>query len=150
MSSFLTAALAGFAAGALGAMGLGGGAVLLLCLALTGTDQLTAQGINLIFFLPVAALSLFLHRKNGLVFLPAALPMAAGGLLGLLCGVPLAGRLPARTLSRILGALTALIAVREIYSACQLFRQNGPAILRKSSRSSAPLHKPPRSGKNSL
>ena len=66
------AALAGFAAGALGAMGLGGGGVLLLYLALTGTGQLAAQGVNLTFFLPIAALSLVLHRKNGLVELSAA------------------------------------------------------------------------------
>ena len=40
----LAAALAGFAAGALGAMGLGGGGVLLLYLALTGTGQLAEIG----------------------------------------------------------------------------------------------------------
>ena len=87
----LAAALAGFAAGALGAMGLGGGGVLLLYLALTGTGQLAAQGVNLTFFLPIAALSLVLHRKNGLVDLPAALPVAGGGVLGLLGGSPWPG-----------------------------------------------------------
>ena len=47
---------AGFAAGALGAMGLGGGSVLILYLTLcAGLPQLQAQGINLTFFLPCAA-----------------------------------------------------------------------------------------------
>ena len=60
-------AVAGFAAGVAAAMGLGGGFVLLVALTLTGTAQREAQWINLVFFLPVAALALFLHRKNGLL-----------------------------------------------------------------------------------
>ena len=140
MPSFITDTLAGLAAGVLGAMGLGGGAVLLLFLTLSGVDQLSAQGINLTFFLPVAALGLLLHRKNGLVRLPAALPMAAGGAAGLLAGVALAGYLSAPALARAFALLTAFIALREARDALRLFRQNGPAL----------LHKPPKSGKNSL
>ena len=122
----LAAALAGFAAGALGAMGLGGGGVLLLYLALTGTGQLAAQGINLTFFLPIAALSLVLHRKNGLVELSAAQPVAGGGVL------------------------VALTALREARSALRLFRRDGFSLLRKSPPGHPPLHKPPPRGKNSL
>ena len=121
----LAAALAGFAAGTLGAMGLGGGGVLLLYLALTGTGQLAAQGVNLTFFLPIAALSLVLHRKNGLVELPAALPGAGGGVRGRLGGIALAGRLPGEHLSRIFGVLVALTALREARSALRLFRRDG-------------------------
>ena len=146
----LAAALAGFAAGALGAMGLGGGGVLLLYLALTGTGQLAAQGINLTFFLPIAALSLVLHRKNGLVEFSAALPVAGGGVLGLLGGIALAGRLPGEHLSRIFGVLVALTARREARSALRLFRRDGCSRLRHSPRGHPPLHKPPPRGKNSL
>ena len=39
---------------------------LLLCMTLfLGVDQAEAQGINLLFFLPTAGLSLLYHRKNG-------------------------------------------------------------------------------------
>ena len=44
--------IAGLLSGIIGAMGLGGGAVLLIYLSLIkGTDQLKAQGINLLFFI---------------------------------------------------------------------------------------------------
>ena len=60
--------LIGFLAGFAGGLGVGGGGILLLYLtAFTETNQLSAQGINLVFFLPTAAAALFLHFKNGFV-----------------------------------------------------------------------------------
>ena len=48
----ISALLAGLFSGILGSMGLGGGAVLVIYLSLfTNTKQLSAQGINLIFFI---------------------------------------------------------------------------------------------------
>lgn len=123
MESWLGAALAGAAAGALGAMGLGGGGVLLLWLALSGVEQLAAQGINLTFFLPVGAVGVWMHWRAGLIQPRAALPMAAGGLIGLAAGVALAGRLPGALLSKLFGALVAALAVREGAGAARLFRE---------------------------
>ena len=108
MPGWMGAVLAGAAAGALGAMGLGGGGVLLLWLAFSGMDQLAAQGVNLFFILPVGVAGLWLHRKNGLVAWRAALPMGVGGLAGLGAGVALAGRLPGTALSKLLGLLLAV------------------------------------------
>lgn len=132
MPDWLGTALAGAAAGMLGAMGLGGGGVLLLWLALSGVDQLAAQGINLVFILPVGAVGLWLHRKSGLVDWRAALPMGLGGLLGLGLGVALAGCLPGKALSRLFGLLIGAAAVREGWTAFRLFRGRD----RKSSRDS--------------
>lgn len=123
MQGWLGMTLAGFFAGALGAMGLGGGGVLLLWLALSGVEQLAAQGINLVFILPVGAVGLWLHRKNGLVAWRAALPMGLGGLLGLVVGVAVAGRLPGKALSRLFGLLIGAAAVREGWTAVTLFRR---------------------------
>ena len=54
--------LIGFLAGFAGGLGVGGGGILLLYLtAFTETSQLSAQGINLLFFLPVAFSALFAH-----------------------------------------------------------------------------------------
>lgn len=130
----LISTLVAAAAGALGAMGLGGGGVLLLWLALTGTDQLAAQGLNLAFILPVGLLGLWSHRKNGLVDFRTALPMVAGGLLGLGAGVFLAGRLGSLLLSRLFGGLVGIIALRELWSAWRLFREKGWGLLSKSSQ----------------
>lgn len=57
--------IAGFLSGMLGAMGLGGGSVLILYLTLwAGVEQLQAQGINLTFFLPCAATAILLHSRK--------------------------------------------------------------------------------------
>ena len=48
----ISALLAGLFSGILGSMGLGGGGILIIYLSLfTATEQLKAQGINLIFFI---------------------------------------------------------------------------------------------------
>ena len=59
---FLTATLTGILSG----WGVGGGTLLLLCMTLfLGVEHRMAQSINLLFFLPAAAMSLYFHRKNG-------------------------------------------------------------------------------------
>ena len=66
MTDWLLPALAGFGAGILSAWGVGGGTLLLLLMTLfLGVDQTQAQGINLLYFLPTAGMSLLEHRKNG-------------------------------------------------------------------------------------
>ena len=78
--SVLLPFLCGLGAGILSGWGVGGGTLLLLVMTLfLGVDQQTAQGINLLFFLPTAASALICHRKNGLLDGPtlrAALPAA--------------------------------------------------------------------------
>lgn len=79
--------LCGLGASVLSAWGVGGGTLLLLIMTLLlGVDQRTAQGINLLFFLPAAASALLCHRKNGYLDRPtlrAAIPPAAAfALLG--------------------------------------------------------------------
>lgn len=59
---------AGFGAGILSAWGVGGGTLLLLIMTLfLGVEQRTAQGINLLYFLPTAGAGLLFHRKSGLL-----------------------------------------------------------------------------------
>lgn len=79
--------LCGAACGTLSAWGVGGGTLLLLVMTLLlGVDQRTAQGINLLFFLPTAASALLCHRRGGYLdrrtlrcAVPAAVLAAAGG-----------------------------------------------------------------------
>lgn len=52
--------------GILSGWGVGGGTMLLLCMTLIlGVEHRTAQAVNLLFFLPTAAVSVFFHRKKG-------------------------------------------------------------------------------------
>lgn len=66
--SFIFYLLAGFVSGLLGGMGMGGGTVLIPVLTLFfGVEQHIAQATNLIAFLPMAAFSLNVHKKKGLL-----------------------------------------------------------------------------------
>ena len=69
------------------AWGVGGGTLLLLVMTLfLGVDHRTAQGINLLFFLPTAASALFCHARNDCLDKPClknAVPFAvAAALIG--------------------------------------------------------------------
>lgn len=79
--------LCGLGAGTVSAWGVGGGTLLLLVMTLfLNVDQRTAQGINLLFFLPTAASALILHARNDFLHKPTlkrAVPAAvAAALLG--------------------------------------------------------------------
>ncbi|MCC8100615.1 MAG: sulfite exporter TauE/SafE family protein [Clostridiales bacterium] len=81
--------LAGLVTGVLSAFGIGGGTLLLLYLTfLAGFSQQTAQGVNLLYFLPTAGASLPLHLKRGAIDRSAAL---TGGLWG--CAAAIGGSL---------------------------------------------------------
>lgn len=81
MTNFILPLLIGFGTGILSAWGVGGGTLLLLCMTLfLGVDQATAQGINLLYFLPTAGMGLYWHKKNGLLekdVLRHAIPLGA-------------------------------------------------------------------------
>ena len=50
-----------------GGLGLGGGTILIIYFMLTNTPQKEAQGINLLFIVPIALISTFISLKNGLI-----------------------------------------------------------------------------------
>lgn len=80
MTDWLLPFLCGLGASVISAWGVGGGTLLLLVMTLfLGVDQRTAQGINLLFFLPTAFSALICHAKNGYLDKPTlknAVPMA--------------------------------------------------------------------------
>ena len=80
MTDWIIPFLCGLGASVISAWGVGGGTLLLLVMTLfLGVDQRTAQGVNLLFFLPTAASALACHAKGGYLDKPtlkAAVPMA--------------------------------------------------------------------------
>lgn len=87
MLNFSIAALAGLVTGIISGFGIGGGTILMVYLAaIAGISQRTAQGINLLYFLPTAAAALILHSKNHYVEWKAVIP-------AVLCGCLTAGLL---------------------------------------------------------
>ena len=85
MTDWILPFLCGLVASVVSAWGVGGGTLLLLVMTLfLGVDQRTAQGINLLFFLPTAASALVCHARGGYLDKPtlkAAVPVAVAAAL---------------------------------------------------------------------
>lgn len=110
-------AIVGFLSGVIASMGLGGGFVLLIWLTLfEDIAQRTAQGINLLFFLPVAVLSVIMHLRAGLINKKLVLSMIPGGILGAILGT-LGSQVMGNDLLRKLYAIFLLaFGLRELFA----------------------------------
>ena len=115
--SFIVSLLVGFAAGVIGGMGMGGGTILIPALTLLlGVNQHVAQATNVIAFLPMAALVLPAHKKNGLlrtddvweIIIPALVTTVLGGLL--------MAALPTEVLKKLFGFFLVALAVKQAFS----------------------------------
>ncbi|MCQ2555752.1 MAG: sulfite exporter TauE/SafE family protein [Clostridia bacterium] len=74
--------LAGIVGGIFGGMGMGGGTLTIPILTLfLGYQQIQAQGINLVAFLPMAVVALFIHTKNKLVAVVGSVFSVGGALI---------------------------------------------------------------------
>lgn len=108
--------LAGFLCGLLGAMGFGGGSVLILWLTLwRQIPPETARGMNLLLFLPGAVLAVILHRRRGHVEKQALRWVVPFGLAGAVLGLLAAGFLPQVWLRRGFGLLLAVAGLGELF-----------------------------------
>lgn len=114
-----SSALAGIASGALGAMGMGGGGVLLIYLTLfLDTEPLKARGINLLFFIPCGLIAVAVYAFKKQLDIRKTALMWLGGVPGALLGFFLAERIDTSLLSDIF----ALFLI--VFGAVQLFRKN--------------------------
>ena len=111
----ISQAIVGFLAAVISAMGMGGGGILLIYLsAFTKTPQLKAQGINLIYFIPIAIVSIIFHIKNGFIKKKAILYMIPTAVLGAYLGVLLSGNIDQNILRKGLAAFLLVLGAREI------------------------------------
>ena len=115
--SFLLFVAAGFAAGLLGGMGLGGGTILIPALTIfLGVSQHAAQAANVISFLPMAAFALAEHKKQGLlktdglakVIIPAVISTVFAGIL--------MAALPGEMLKKLFGTFLIILAVKQAFA----------------------------------
>lgn len=113
MSNILAALFSGFA----GSLGLGGGGVLVLYLVLSlGEEQITAQGINLLFFIPCAALSTVVYSFKKLIDWKTVLAAAAGGFPGVLLGSWLLRSMDPLWPGKIFGAFLLIMGLKELFA----------------------------------
>ena len=117
MNDVIKYILIGLAGGTLGGMGMGGGTVLIPLLSLfTSLHQKSSQAINLISFIPMAVVALYLHYKNGLikkqglllVIIPACLFAVGGSLLCIIIDV--------KVLRRVFGGFLIALSVLQFFA----------------------------------
>lgn len=111
--------------GIIGGMGMGGGTLLIPLLTLTaGIEQHLAQAINLIAFIPMSAVALLVHRKNGYVEYKKGAGIAAVALIGAAVGSIFASYAEGYALRASYGAfLIALGAVGAVKVARNIFKK---------------------------
>ena len=116
MLKFIIAVLAGLICGVLSGFGIGGGSLLMVWLtAALSMEQRTAQGVNLLYFLPTAACSLIFHVKNKQIVWKAVIPAVVAGCLTAIPGAVLAGNLDTELLRKLFGGFLILIGLSEVF-----------------------------------
>ena len=116
MSEWVLPLLAGGAAGVLSGFGVGGGTLLLVYMtAFAGLDQRLAQGINLLYFLPSAAMALPAHWRNGSVVRPVLLPAILAGLVTAGAAAWAATVMDVELLRRCFGGFLMVIGGMELF-----------------------------------
>lgn len=115
VESFPVALAVGAALGTFSGLGVGGGSLLILWLTVVlGLDPQTARGINLVFFLPAAAIACFLRWRQGAVDPRAVLPAALAGCAAALACTWVGARLDMALMKKLFGALLIVTGLREL------------------------------------
>lgn len=110
-------AIIGFLTGILASMGLGGGFILVVWLTLAqGMEQRRAQGINILFFLPIAFIALIIHLKSGLVNKSLVKRLVLGGIAGAVIGTLGAQIIPNELLRQLYALFLLAFGLRELFA----------------------------------
>lgn len=110
------ASIVGLLSGLSASLGLGGGMVLLIYLTtFVSVPQLEAQGINLLFFLPIAAISLIIHLKSRLIDFRVILPSLVSGVISAALVAFMVKFIDVGLLRKAFGVMIILIGIREVF-----------------------------------
>ena len=113
--------LIGTVLGILTGLGIGGGSLLILWLTLVmEMPQAAARGINLLFFLPAAAVSCWFRRKQGILHPRKILPAILSGTVTAAIISQIGMRINTDALKNFFGILLQFTGMREL-----LYRDQG-------------------------
>lgn len=124
MTKFIISFCVAFAVSVLSGLGVGGGGLFVIYLALfTDTPQITAQGLNLLFFLFSAGGSLTVHLRRRRIFGTAVGVMAAAGVAGAVVGSLLSGLIAQSLLRKIFGCMLVTSGILSLKT-----KKNKPSV----------------------
>lgn len=106
---------AGFLTGIISSWGIGGGTLLVIFMtAFSGIPQKTAQGINLLYFLPTSVSALYCHGKNDLIDKSVVFPAIVAGSITAFITSMAAVALDVSILRKFFGLFLILIGLSEL------------------------------------
>ena len=116
MLTYMGAILSGLVCGVLSGFGIGGGSLLMVWLtAVLTMEQKTAQGVNLLYFLPCAVCALIFHIKNRRIVWRAVIPAALAGAAAAAAGAVCAQQVDAQLLRKLFGGFLILVGLSEVF-----------------------------------
>lgn len=115
LESLPVALIVGTLLGFLTGLGVGGGSLLILWLTLVlEMSQTAARGINLLFFLPSAAIACYLRWRQGTVTLKKVLPAIFAGCAAAAVFSLISTRIDLEILKKLFGVLLLATGIREL------------------------------------
>lgn len=104
--------IAGLVSGIVGGMGMGGGTLLIPILSIfLGFSQKSAQGINLLVFIPMSIVAIIIHIKNKLIDFKVGVPIIISGIIFSVIGSIIANGLSNNNLRVYFGVFLLLVGV---------------------------------------
>ena len=116
MDSIMVTLLLGTALGFLTGLGVGGGSLLMVWLtAVLGMDALTARSINLLFYLPGAAIAIIFRQRQGKIQWRNVLPPALAGCIAAALCSRFSTAVDNSWLQKIFGIILIVAGLRELW-----------------------------------
>ncbi len=106
----------GIISGVLSALGVGGGVILIpVLIEFMQYSQTEAQATNLIYFIPTAIISVYIHNKSNLIKKDEVKQIAPFSILGTICGTMLSLLIPTTILSKLFGIFLIITGIKQFF-----------------------------------
>jgi len=117
--------VAGILGGIIGGMGMGGGTLTIPILTIfLSYEQLQAQGVNLVAFLPMSIIAIIIHIKNKLVDFKSTWLLAVVGCVFSLGGALIAVRLKNEVLTKLFAIFLIGLAIWQLVELIKEKKEN--------------------------
>lgn len=111
--------------GIISGLGQGGGSILILLLSLfMNIQQQTAQGINLLFFVPTAIIATVINLRQKCIDFKTGIIIGSCGIIGAIIGAKVSINTNSEVLKKYFAIFLLCIAIYEIYDVYQIYRDN--------------------------
>lgn len=116
--------LIGAFSGIFSGVGMGGGTILIFLLTtFAGLEQHIAQATNLIYFVPTAISAIIVNYREKNIDTKLAIFISTCGVIGAIIGATISVNTNVQILRKAFGIFLAIIAIHEIYTLFQEYKQ---------------------------